>query len=105
MAIPVLVGVLPAVDAGATETLRRRPSSSVDTRHDTGCHRTTRRPVLPDGHESLVGELEAARVGGDATARSVAQVRHSRTSGSGKGAVRVLHVVGARRQSATARTD
>src|SRR6476659_2036112 len=77
MALPVVVGFLSAADAGAAQAGRRRSSSRGDAGHDAGGHRAARRPLLPDGHASLAGQLAAARPRGDDATRTVARVRCS----------------------------
>ena len=47
MALPVVVGGLPAADAGAAHAGRRGPPSPGHTRHHAGGRRPARRPVLP----------------------------------------------------------
>ena len=60
MALPVVVGGLPAADAGAAHAGRRGPPPPGDAGHDAGGHRPARRPVLPDRHAPLAGQLAAA---------------------------------------------
>src|SRR3954470_19711195 len=74
MALPVVVGSLPTVDAGAADTCRRGPSSSGDTRHDAGGHRATGRSLQPDWHAPLAGQLAATRTRGNHTSRTLAGV-------------------------------
>ena len=103
MALPVVVGGVSAADAGAAQARRRGSPPPGDAWHDAGGHRATRRPVQPDRHASLAGELAAARQGGDHPAGTVARVRYSRGRRSRPRARRVRHAVAARRQPAAAR--
>ena len=64
VALPVVVGGLPAADAGPAHAGRRGPPAPADARHDAGGHRPARRPVLPVGHAPLAGQLAAACAGG-----------------------------------------
>ena len=60
VALPVVVGVLPAADAGAADAGRRGPPRADHAGHDAGGHRAARRPVLPRRHAPLAGQLAAA---------------------------------------------
>src|ERR1700676_217972 len=65
MALPVVVGRLPAADARAAHPRRGEPPPAGDPGDDAGGHRATRRPVLSDRHASLAGQLAAAGAGGE----------------------------------------
>ena len=63
VALPVVVGGLPAADAGAANPGRRRPPRADHPGHDAGGHRAARRPVLPRRYAPVAGQLAAAGVG------------------------------------------
>ena len=105
MALPVLVGGIPAADPGAAHAGRRGPPRPDHPGYDTGGHRTTGRPVLPRRHAPLAGELAAARASGHRFfVGVVARLRNSRAR-RGRASARRLHrALAARRRPAAART-
>src|SRR6202165_2360963 len=70
MALPVVVGRLPAADAGAAHPRRGETPPAGDPGDDSRGHRATRRPVLPDRDVSLAGQLAAAGAGGEHAAHT-----------------------------------
>src|SRR5690625_1823279 len=102
MALPVVVGGLPAADPGAADAGRRRPPQPAHARGDAGGRRPARRPVLPGRHAPLAGELAVARHPGPHTG-GLAHIRETAVRRGRAGTRRVRVAVAARRQPAAAR--
>ena len=93
MALPVLVGGIPAADPGAAHAGRRGPPRPGHPGHDAGGHRPAGRPVLPRRHAPLAGELAAARASRRTVTRLVGVVARLRNSRArrGRAGARRLH--------------